>query len=218
VLGGAAERVRESRGQLVAHREPVAVPLPRAVDAGSEHDDQSAGRDRVRDRVQLVVGDGDGRPLPLELQAGVVPQDLGEELLQRPSGLDPQLVHEHASTVVVRLQRLRLASRAVERQHHLATELLAEGLLGNERLELADQLGVATALEVGVDSLFEGRQPQLLEPSDLTLRERLEREVRQRRASPEPKRGAEGACPLLTREQPGLGHESLEPAEVRLLR
>jgi hypothetical protein len=90
-------------------------------------------------------------------------------------------------------------------------------VLRDQRLELAAQLGVAAASEVGVDSLLNGRKPELFEPPDLTLRERFERKVRQRGPAPQSQRGAQRACPLLARKQPGLRQQPLESAEIRLL-
>src|SRR5689334_7715211 len=55
---------------------------------------------------------------------------------------------------------------------------------GDERLELADQLGVATEREVGFDPLLERRDTCLLQSRDLILRERRQGEVGQRRPSP----------------------------------
>ena len=67
-------------------------------------------------------------------------------------------------------------------------------------LELADELGSATKLELGLDPLLDGGQPQLLEPGGLVLGERLVREVGQRRTAPELERFANEADPTL-----GLG-------------
>ncbi len=57
--------------------------------------------------------------------------------------------------------------------------------LGDQSLELADQLGVTSKREVRVDSFVDCRQAQFLEPADLDLGERLERELREGRAPPQ---------------------------------
>jgi len=44
---------------------------------------------------------------------------------------------------------------------------------------------MATEREVGFDPLLECRQSELLQPPDLDLRERVVRELRQRRTAPE---------------------------------
>ena len=70
-------------------------------------------------------------------------------------------------------------------------------MLADERLELADDVAVSAELEVGVDPLLERDEPQLLEPADLRLREVVERELRERRASPERERADEQLAALL---------------------
>ena len=66
-------------------------------------------------------------------------------------------------------------------------------MLFDERLELGNERRMTPACEVGVDSGLDRRQAQLVETSDLGLRERLVGEVRERRPSPERERLAEGA-------------------------
>ena len=66
-------------------------------------------------------------------------------------------------------------------------------MLGDQRLQLADQLGVAAERQVGLDPLLERRQPQILEPAALDPRERLLAELGQRRAAPQPERLAQQA-------------------------
>ena len=61
----------------------------------------------------------------------------------------------------------------------------------DERLQLADQLGVAAEREVGLDALFERRQLQLVQARDLRLCERLVGEVGQGGAPPEGERPAQ---------------------------
>jgi hypothetical protein len=78
-----------------------------------------------------------------------------------------------------------VALAAVQRDHQLAGQLLARGVLLGELAELGDDLGVAAALQVGVDPRFDRREPLLVQPGDLGLRERLEGELRQRRAAAE---------------------------------
>ena len=72
---------------------------------------------------------------------------------------------------LIGLERLRLATGAVETRHELGTDTLPERMLGYQGFELADQLGVAAAGEVLLDALLEADQTELLEPSDLGLRE-----------------------------------------------
>ena len=64
-------------------------------------------------------------------------------------------------------------------------------MLGDEALQLADDVGVASEREVGLDPLLERVQAQLLQPRDLRLGERLECELVQRRPPPQGKRLAQ---------------------------
>ena len=87
-------------------------------------------------------------------------------------------------------------------------------VLGDQRLELADQLGVAAEREVGLDPLLERRQPQVLEPAALGLGERLVRELGERRPAPERERLAQhrrGPFRVAVRERLApLGEQPLE--------
>ena len=58
-------------------------------------------------------------------------------------------------------------------------------MLRDERLELADDVAVPPELEVGLDPLLERGDAKLLQPSDLGLRELLERELGERGPTPE---------------------------------
>ena len=64
------------------------------------------------------------------------------------------------------------------------------GCSRDQPVELADHLGVATRLEVGVDRELGRAQPQLLQPADLGGRERLVGEVREWFAPPQRQRVA----------------------------
>ena len=61
-------------------------------------------------------------------------------------------------------------------------------MLRDQRLELADELSVATERQVGLDPLLERGQPHVLEPPRLDARKRLLAELRERRPAPESKR------------------------------
>ena len=112
------------------------------------------------------------------------PLQLGE-LLAR---LEPELVDERRARVAVRRERLGLAARAVQRQHQLPGEPLAQRVVADGRRELADELGVPAVGELALEAALERGQAQLLEPRDLALGEVLEREIGERRAAPERQR------------------------------
>ena len=120
--------------------------------------------------------------------SGVLDEDRALEPLQRRPGLDPELLDEQAARLAIGLERRRLAAGAVEREHQLAADPLAQRVRGDERLELGDERAVAAEGEVGVDPLLEQREPELLEPRRLDGGERLEGELRERRAAPERER------------------------------
>ena len=68
---------------------------------------------------------------------------------------------------------------------------------GDELLQLADELRVAAERELGVDPPLDRGEPDLLEPLDRGPRERLVREIGERRAAPEPERLAQQLRGLL---------------------
>ena len=119
---------------------------------------------------------------------GVVGEDRLLQLPERGRGLEAELLVECLPRCAIGLERLGLAAAAVQRQHELATQPLAQRMLPHERLELADQLRVPSAAQVGLDAVLEQCEPQLLEPADLRLRERLEDEIGERRSAPERQR------------------------------
>ena len=58
-------------------------------------------------------------------QRGILLEDHALELAERRRRLDPELVGEQVSRILVRGQRLRLPSRSVKREHLLPPETLA---------------------------------------------------------------------------------------------
>ena len=117
------------------------------------------------------------------------------QLLQERARLDAERVDERLATQPIRLERLRLSARPVEREHQLAAEALPQRMLADERLEIADELAVTAEGELGLCALLLEREPELLQPTDLALCERLVRKLRQRLAAPERKRVAQEPRP-----------------------
>ena len=144
-------------------------------------------------------------------------QDRAVERLQLGAGLDPELLDERPARVVIRRERLRLAAAPVEREHQLAPEPLAQGLGTDEHLDLRDELGVRSQLEIGRDPLLEHAQAQVLEPVDLRLREGLELEVGERGSPPQAERLAEQQRPLLRLGGASFPRESLEARQIELV-
>ena len=110
---------------------------------------------------------------------------------QRLARLEPQLLDERPSSVLVDVERLRLTAATVEGEHELPAETLLQWVLSDERLELPDEVGVPAERQVGVDPLDQRIQAKLLEPTDLVLGERLIGELRERRAAPHRERFAQ---------------------------
>src|SRR5205814_7358323 len=110
------------------------------------------------------------------------------EPLQSRRRLEPEILVERLPRSPVRFERVRLPARAIERQHQLRAERLAQRMLGDEVLQLADELAVAAERELRLVSLLECRKPDLLEALDRGAGERLVGEVGERRAAPEAER------------------------------
>ena len=157
----------------------VAPHLAQQVELGLTADER-------RTRVELGRQRLGFQPRRIELR--ILAQDRVVQLAQRGSGLDADLLDERGSRLPVGLQRLRLASRAVQREHPLRLQPFAQRVAGDEHLELCEDLAMAARRQVAVDRTFGRGQVQLLEPADLAGRERLPRDVGQRRPAPQRER------------------------------
>jgi len=71
---------------------------------------------------------------------------------------------------------------------------LAQRVLGEQCVDLADDLLMATGRQVRINSQLRGRLAQLLEPTDLRRRERLVGQVRERVAAKQ-RRASRAAFP-----------------------
>ena len=120
---------------------------------------------------------------PVEL--GILLQDLRLEPPESLSRLEPELVDEESAAALVRVERVGLASRAVQREHELRAQAFSQGVGLDELLEVGDELRVAADGKLGIESILERRQAKLLEPRDLGLGECLVGEILQRRPAPE---------------------------------
>ena len=190
----AAVRVDQPDVVLVDARKPVG--LEHAADAeGGRAGEQQNGRGRDQD-ARAPVRWRPRRRWPglsgRRSRGAVERRVLGEDRLVQPpqlgAGLDADLLDQHCARVAVGLERLRLAPAAVQREHALGVQPLAQRVLGDERVELADHLGVPAGVEVRVDRQLGRAQPQLVEPADLGGRERLVGDVGQRLAAPQRER------------------------------
>ena len=155
------------------------------------HDDAAArsAEPGTRRRLRGPVSRSRGRRrrrAPFEL--GSLGEDRALEALELRARLQPELAREQPAAVAVGLKRVRLPPTAVQREHPLAPEALAQRVGGHERAELADDFAMASETEQGLDPVLCRAKPQLLEPLDLGAGEVVEGELRQRRPSPEPER------------------------------
>nr|WP_291414135.1 hypothetical protein [Actinophytocola sp.] len=98
-------------------------------------------------------------------QVGVV----GEQPLVAHPGtrLDAELVDEDGAQASEGPQRLGLPAAAVEREHEPVPGLLTQRVLVDQVRQLADELGVPAAVEVGVDPGVERGEALLVEPPGL---------------------------------------------------
>jgi hypothetical protein len=154
------------------------------------------------------------RPILRYVERRILAQD---RLLEPPelfARLQAELLRELTPSAAVRVERLGLPRRTVEGEHQLAVQVLPERMLGHERLQLADELLVAAAGQVGLDPLLERYPTQLLEPGNLSLDERFVRQVGQRWPAPERQRSAQLPCRVMGIRIPGLAQQPLEAPEI----
>ena len=114
----------------------------------------------------------------------VLPQDRLLETSQLFARLEPELVEQHATRVLVGGERICLPPRAVEGEHQLSPKALAKRIPRDEPFQLAEEIAGSTEREIGVEPLLERLEPRLLEARDLGLRERLEGQILERRSAP----------------------------------
>jgi hypothetical protein len=115
-------------------------------------------------------------------------EDRPMQALQFGAGFHADLFDEHGACVAICLQCLRLPPGSVEREHSLRVQSLAQRVCRDQRIELADHLGVARGRKVFVDRPLDRPEPQLLEPLDLDGGERLIAQVREWLAAPQRER------------------------------
>src|SRR5438067_2015940 len=116
------------------------------------------------------------------------PEDRGMHAAQKRARLEPQLLDEQLASLAVGLERLRLPAGAVEGEHQLGPQPLAQRMGADEPLELGDELRVRADRELRLRPLLDQREMELLEPRDLLPGERLVPELLQWLASPQRER------------------------------
>jgi hypothetical protein len=193
VLGGDPAAVGVDQPDLVLVDPRQAVRPRHAADA-ERHDARKQQQRGDREQWHRAAGwrtRGRRRPRGRRrggLERRVLSQDRLLEALQLGTRLDADLLDQHCARLAVGVQRVALTAVAIERQHALRVQPLAQRMLVDERLELADQLAVAARREVGVDRHFGRAHAQLAQPVDLGGGERLVGHVGERRAVPQRER------------------------------
>ena len=134
-----------------------------------------------------------GRLTDARLERRILAQDRLFEAPQLRRGLESELRVQPAPAPRVDLQRVGLAPAAIQGQHEQAEQPLARRMLGDQLFELGDDERVLPRRQARVDALFQRGEAQLLEPGDLSLRERLERDIGQGRPAPQRERIVEQA-------------------------
>ena len=152
-LAGRRRRARADAGDRRGHDE-LALDPPASVRAeGQRAAAQRAERERGRHHAARIGGERrDGRRRGARRsERRVLLEDRALEVAQRGARLDAELVDQRRAGRPEGLERVGLAPGAVERQHLQRAEALVQRVLGDQRVELRDQLGVAAAREVGLD-------------------------------------------------------------------
>ena len=130
----------------------------------------------------------------------------------------PELLDERVPSGIEDVECLALAPAAIEGEHQLARDPLVQRVRREQARELGDDLRMTTALELGLRQPSAGVETQGVETTDLLLRERPERHIRERVASPQGKRLRQCRGTFLRRLAFRLLEEPLELDGVELLR
>jgi hypothetical protein len=186
---------------------------------------------RVGCRVGGQVGEQDGDRLARLLDSngrlprhgrrsgdpGVLAQDRPLKLLERRARLRAELFDERRTCGAVGLERVRLPARAIEREHELPAEPLAEWVLADEGLELRHEVRVAPESQVGVDAALERLEAKLGEVRRCSAHP-FAGQVGERISSPQRERLVEQLSGLVRLADARLFDESPEAVEIELTR
>ncbi len=128
------------------------------------------------------------RQLRRRPERGILVQDRLLELSKRSSWHESKLIAQRGLSLPERLQRVRLSTASVQREHELAAEPLAQRMSRHKVLELGNELRRSPRCQVSVDPIFDRCEPQFLEPRDLVPSEVLVGEVGESSSAPERER------------------------------
>ena len=156
-----------------------------------------------------------------QLERRVLLQHPPLELAQRRRRLDPELVGERAPERLVARERLGVPARPVEREHVLRAEALAQRVLRDQRLELADDVAVIARARGRPRAATRARRGE----APRAARPRAARTARANSASAGPRQSASAspssvrACRASPCDErlPAVGDRALEAREVELV-
>jgi hypothetical protein len=151
---------------------------------------RAAGERRSAGGVELAWEPG----VRGDVEHGVLAEDRLVQAAELGSWLDPDLLHERVTGVAIRLQRGGLPATAVQREHPLPVEPLAQRVDLDQRVQARCDLGMPSRGQVGLDGQLRRLDPQLLEPADRRRRERLVGDVREGGPAPQRERVARGVA------------------------
>ena len=118
----------------------------------------------------------------------VLTQDRRLQRAQRLARLQPELLDQQRAPAAVDLQRLGLATGAVEREHQLTARAFAQRLRGDELLQVGQRLGVTAASQPPLRELLARAVAQLVQARDLGPQRSLVAEVGEHRSPPQRQR------------------------------
>ena len=168
--------------------------------------------------VKAITARSGGRAGGVERD--VLLQDGALDPLQARARLDTEFLHQHPAGRPVDSQRLGLPPATVERDHQLLVQPLPQGVGGGERFQFADHVPMMAKREIGFDPVLDDTGPQLIQPRDLCLRERLIADLSQRRTAPQRQRVAKisrrpAGCASLSARRPSPARRSNRRTSMR---
>jgi hypothetical protein len=116
--------------------------------------------------VQLISSKAGRAPKTFgHIKIGFLEQDRFFEPTEIGGRFNTELFSQDGAEPLVASQCFRLAVAPIQSHHQLCPQPLPERVLGYERLELRDNVGVTPAGDVGVDPVLEGGETQFNEPT-----------------------------------------------------
>ena len=103
-----------------------------------------------------------------DVEAGLLLENASLQLAQLAARLEPELVDQPRARRRVEVERLLLPAAAVERQHRLRLQPLAQRMLADEPLQLGQELRVPPQCQARFEALLDGEHAQLFQAFRLT--------------------------------------------------